>query len=224
MDARTIYTDAYAPLYRQIYIDHPQWHAKHDHNERVLRSLLGQASSWLDVCCGQAWHFTRFPEIFERAGIDISAAQLAIARRDNPSATFFEADVRSFDFPAPRTFDLVTSFWGSYSYLDTEAEVFAFADKLVRWTAPGGSLYLELITPELLPDYNHSEFAGHTASATEVSAADPVCWSFHDPGGTHALISPRPALFLDRLAPHFAELSSAAIITTMRQVVACGRR
>lgn len=218
-----LYSASYAPIYRRIFIEHPQWRAKHQRNLEILRSLLSPESRWLDLLCGQAWHFSQLPEVGSRTGVDASAAQLAFARRECPAATFIEADVLSCDLEAA-SFDVVTSFWGSYSYLDDPDRIARFVARMIEWTAPGGAVYLELITPETLLAFNRIAFAAETGSATELRSADATRWSFRDPAGVHRLTSPPIAFFRELLAPHFAVVELRGSVSTMKQLVARERR
>jgi hypothetical protein len=224
MDARGLYDDGYAATYRALYIDHPQWREKHDCNLAIVRSLVSRTSSWLDTFCGQAWHFSQVGEVGGKTGVDASAAQLREARRANPGASFVEADVLACDLIAlgGAPFDLVTCFWGSMSYLGGEEAIAAFLRGAAVWTAPGGSLYLELITPATLAAFNQTDFAAETGSRT---AADPDgwSWSYEDPGGRHELYSPPLGFFRERLEPWFERVELRGMVATMQQLVAVGR-
>lgn len=226
MDVRELYGDRYSEIYRELYIHHPMWGGKHARNREIVRSLLPPppGGSWLDLCCGQAWHFAQV-EGAAKTGVDVSAAQLAHARRDNPGAAFLEADVLdpALDARLGRRFDLVTSFWGAYSYLDDLERIAAFVRRAIGWTAPGGALYLELITPATLAAFNATPFAGDTGSAVELRSPDGVAWSYRDPGGRHALTSPPAPFFEALLAPCFRSVESRGTVATMVQLVAAGR-
>jgi SAM-dependent methyltransferase len=68
-------------------------------------------------------------------GVDISSAQLALARVNVPDATFLQADLTTLDIP-PGTFDAVVAF-----YVLTHVPRDAHADLLARirgWLRPGG--------------------------------------------------------------------------------------
>lgn len=220
MEARELYDDDYAQVYRALYIDHAMWRAKHEMNVKIVRSLLPPGGAWLDTCCGQAWHFTQIDGV-AKTGIDVSAAQLARARAANPDAAFLEADV--LDAPLDARFDLVTCFWGAYSYLGDRARIAAFVRRAIGWTAPGGALYFELITPATLAAFNQTAFAGETGSAVRLRSDDGEAWSYRDPGGWHDLTSPPVAFFEQALAPWFAGVEVRGVIATMVQLVAAGR-
>lgn len=222
MEPRALYSEAYAAAYRALYVDHPMWHAKHAMNLGLVRALVPPGGRWLDACCGQAWHFTQVAGV-AKTGVDLSPAQLARARRDNPDARFLEADVLAAELG--ERFDLVTSFWGAYAYLDDHARIAAFVARGIEWTAPGGALYLELLTPDTLAAFNATAFADQTASAVEIrgALADGVAWSFHDPGGRHDLTCPSIGFFERALAPWFHTVEVRGVVATMAQLVAVGR-
>jgi SAM-dependent methyltransferase len=226
MYARDLYDDSYAAIYRALYIDHPQWRDKHSCNVAIVRSLVSRQSSWLDTFCGQAWHFSQVGEVERRIGVDVSAAQLRAARHANPEAVFIEADVLAVDAGdlGGDGFDLVTCFWGSLSYLDGPGAIAAFLGRAAAWTAPGGSLYLELITPATLEAFNQSGFAAETGSRTGAGGAGEWAWSYDDPGGRHEMVSPPLGFFRERLAPWFEQVELRAMVATMQQLVATGRR
>lgn len=221
--ASDIYREGYAPVYEGLFIKHPFWERKRVFNTTAIAALLSPFDLWLDTCCGQGWHLARFPH-HRRVGLDASAAQITRARRHNPGVPFIQADLSDYEFPGGERFDLVTQFWSSYSYLNDEARIRAWVDKLVRWTAPGGDLYLELTVPEYLEDFNASDFAKETRTRVVLQSADGVRWHFHDPGGIHRMMSPPPEFFTDLVAPHFAEVDSSVVVQTLRQFIARRKR
>ena len=218
-----IYDGRYAPEYEALFINHPLWKPKLRCNLLMLGALLKPLGNWLDTCCGQGWHLAQFPH-HERMGIDLSAAQLDLARQQNPGVPFIMADLAGYDFPDGDRFDLVTNFWSAYSYLNDEDAIRALVQKLVRWTAPGGSLYLELTVPELLEDFNDCEFAAETGSRVVLQSPDGVRWKFHDVGGVHHMMSPKLDFFTALIAPHFAEVNHSTVVRSIRQLVARGKR
>lgn len=214
-----IYDDGYAPSYERLFVEHPFWEPKRAFNTAAIASLLSPLDLWLDTCCGQGWHLARFPH-HRRLGLDASAAQIKLARRHNPGVPFIQANLADHEFPGATRFDLITQFWSSYSYLNDEASIRALVTKLVRWTAPGGALYLELTVPEALEDFNASDFAKETHTRVVLQSADGVRWQFHDPGGIHRMMSPPLEFFTDLVAPHFAQVESSAVVQTLRQFIA----
>ncbi|MCY3634700.1 MAG: class I SAM-dependent methyltransferase [bacterium] len=218
-----IYDQHYSQEYAALFIKHPYWASKLQFNVAALGRLLKPLGNWVDVCCGQGWHLAQFPH-HQRTGIDLSTAQLDRARALNPGVHFVQADLADYEFPEEQRFDVVSSFWSSYSYLADEDAIRAVVEKLIRWTAPGGTLYLELTSPEMLGEFNQSEFAVDTGSKVTLQTPDGVRWLFEDPGGLHQLISPPVEFFSDLIEPHFATINHSVVIRTIRQLIAQHKR
>ena len=218
-----IYSDRYVPHYAALYIDHPSWEPKLRYNVALLNTLLNPLGNWLDTCCGQGWHLAQFPR-HRRMGIDLSAAQLDRARQQNPGVPFIQADIIDYEFPDGQRFDLVSNFWSAYSYLNDEDAIRTLVQKLVRWTAPGGALYLELTVPELLEESNDCEFAAKTGTRVTLLSPDGVFWQYRDVGGVHQMMSPPLEFFTDIITPAFGEISSSTVVRAIRQLVARGKR
>ncbi len=218
-----IYGERYVRPYAALYIDHPLWEPKLRCNAGLLSRLLKPLGNWLDTCCGQGWHLAQFPN-HRRMGIDRSAAQLEQAKLQNPGVPFIKADITDYEFPDGQRFDMVSNFWSSYSYLNDEDAIRGLLEKLVRWTAPGGALYVELTVPELLEDFNNSEFAAETGARVSLQSPDGVRWNYHDAGGVHRMMSPPLEFFTDIIAPHFAGTSHSTVVRAIRQLVAWGKR
>ena len=51
--------------------------------------------------------------------------------------------------------------------------------------------YLEPTVPELLEDFNDSEFAAETGASVSLQSPDGVRWNYHDAGGVHRMMSPQ---------------------------------
>ena len=84
--------------------------------------------------------------------------------------------------------------------------------------------YLELTVPELLEDFNASEFAAETGASVSLQSPDGVRWNYHDAGGIHRMMSPQLAFFTDIIAPHFAGMSHSTVVRAIRQLVAWDKR
>ncbi len=218
-----IYGERYVQPYAALYIDHPLWEPKLQCNVALLSRLLKPLGNWLDTCCGQGWHLAQFPS-HRRMGIDVSAAQLEQARLHNPGVPFIQADITDYEVPDGQRFDLVSNFWSAYSYLNDEDAIRELVEKLVRWTAPGGALYVELTVPELLEAFNDSEFAEETGARVSLRSPDGVYWDYQDAGGVHRMMSPPLEFFTDIIAPHFAGMNHSTVVRAVRQLVAWGKR
>ena len=219
MNSANIYNERYAPEYLESFIQHPFWERKGAFNTGALSRLLKPLGEWIDVCCGQGWHLAQFP-YHRRIGIDASAAQLRQAKRRNPNVDFIHADICEYEFPGERRFDLVSCFGSSYSYMEDEDEIGAFVQKMIRWTAPDGALYIEITDPAFMEAFNECDFALETGTRVVLQSSDGVRWQFHDSGGVHRLKSPKTDFFIDLIEPHFAEVDYSSVIQGHRQVIA----
>lgn len=219
------YTRAYAETYDALYLH--GWERKHATNIAVLESLRGlhaePGSCWIDLACGQAWHFAQLPSDGIQVGVDISEAQLAKAVQRAPKARFVLADLGSVPLAAGcATF--VTGFWAGYCYLGTVARVLDLFRRATEWIAPGGALYVEVLPPEHLASFNTSRFAARTGFRVEPVSPDYVNWVYRDLGGVHRMCSPPLPAILAVLAPHFQAVRVVATDGFMCHVVAQGRR
>ena len=106
---------------------------------RFLAELTGRltgGSAVLDLGCGAGVPCTALlAERHDVVGVDLSASQLALARRAVPRARFRQGDMTAVSFP-DGGFDAVTAF---YSVLhvprEEHGELFA---RIARWLRPGG--------------------------------------------------------------------------------------
>ena len=223
---RSIYDEQYARAYPELYLS--PWPDKHKRNVAVLGELLDELASaggvprWLDVACGQAWHFSALRGRAEMVGVDLSDAQLARARADCPEATFVCADMSAIELPVAG-FDLVTNFWAGYCYLRSQARITALLERSVRWLAPGGALYIEVLTGEALASFNSSQYAGRTGFAVTSLSADGCDWEYEDAGGVHQMTSPPLERFIETLRPTFGVVEAYNNGGFMTDLVCRGR-
>jgi SAM-dependent methyltransferase len=127
--------------YDRIAERHLTWAAGARQEERQLytHELLDRLPAGADVLelgCGQGTPTTKLlAERFAVTGADISAAQLVIARREVPNATYLHADMASLTFP-PNSFDGVAAF---YSLIHVPRdEHAALLARIASWLRPGG--------------------------------------------------------------------------------------
>ncbi len=224
-DALSIYGDAYTKEYTSLYL-HP-WKAKHQLNVRNIESLLDdirhqRTVRWLDLACGQAWHFSNAGRGVRKVGLDLSRAQLEAAQRVNPEASFIRGDMASSVFRGA-SFDLVTSFWGAYCYLENVDRILAFLHNAIESTRPGGAFYMEVLLAEDLEAFNQSIFAGRTGFRVSPRRPDYSQWSYRDSGGEHIMMSPPLDLFVSVLSQSFARVEAEHDSGFMVHLIATGR-
>jgi SAM-dependent methyltransferase len=103
-----------------------------------LIALLPAGADVLELGCGAGVPCTReLARTCRVTGVDISAAQIALARQHVPQATFLQADMAALDLP-PASFDAVVAF---YSLIHVpRAEHAGLLAQIARWLRPGGLL------------------------------------------------------------------------------------
>lgn len=204
-----LYNQEYARGFEKLYLDKlPEKHLLNILNlKRIITALPQRRTRWLDLACGQAWHFSQFRNSLTRIGVDLSIHQLDRARKRNPSAAFARADISEIIFPA-NSFDLVTNFWAGYCYLDDQSTILKVFERACTWLRPGGALYLEVLAPEDVAMFNSSKYARGTGFRVEGRTPDHRKWAYFDPGGRHNMTSPPLQAFVDTFQPHFHEVES----------------
>jgi cyclopropane fatty-acyl-phospholipid synthase-like methyltransferase len=101
----------------------------------------------LDLGCGAGLpSMRRLAESFSVVGVDISAEQIARARRNVPGAQLLRADVREVDFRTA-SFDGVCALY-SIAHVPREDHAGLFAS-VRRWLRPGGVFLASLGTGDL---------------------------------------------------------------------------
>lgn len=117
--------------------------------ERLPPRPGGAVRSLLDVACGTGEHLRFLRQELEVAGVDRSAAMLAVARRKLPGVRLERADMTTLRLE--RRFDLVTCLFSSVGYLDGEAALREAIRRMAAQLEPGGLLIVEsALTPERL--------------------------------------------------------------------------
>lgn len=97
---------------------------------------LADGARVLDLGCGSGLPSTRLlAERFEVTGVDVSAGQLAAARRNVPAARFVHGDLATIDLPEA-SWDGVVALY-SLAHVP-RAEHGAVFERVARWLVPGG--------------------------------------------------------------------------------------
>jgi SAM-dependent methyltransferase len=126
---------------------------------RYVDAILGRlepGSTVVDLGCGPGDPATRLlSEAYQVLGVDISAGQLAIARRRAPHASFVQADLTRFALQ-PNSVDAVVSFYAT-GHLPAAAHAPFYAE-VARWLRPGGLLVTS--APLSIGDDDDDEWLG----------------------------------------------------------------
>jgi cyclopropane fatty-acyl-phospholipid synthase-like methyltransferase len=108
----------------------------------LLMVRLPQGGRVLDLGCGAGLPSTlRLSERFEVTGVDISAEQLRLARRNLPAAELVKADIAEVEF-APGSFDGVVSFY-ALGHLPRE-HLGPLFGRVRSWLRPNGAFLTSL--------------------------------------------------------------------------------
>ncbi|WP_410670475.1 class I SAM-dependent methyltransferase [Amycolatopsis sp. cmx-4-68] len=147
-DARRIVESGYDSS-AQRYLE---WSARIPDDPRLrflaeLTDRLAGGARVLDLGCGAGVPCTaRLAERHDVLGVDLSASQLDLARRNVPAARFEQGDMTALSFP-DGSFDAVTAF---YSVLHVPREAHgALFTRIAGWLRPGGWFLAALGCSEL---------------------------------------------------------------------------
>ena len=133
-----------------------------------LASLLPPGATVVDLGCGAGVPVTRWlaDRSFVVTGVDVSARQLELARKNVPAGTFLKADMTELAF-VTESFDAVIAF---HSLIHVpRAEHPALLENIHRWLKPGGA-FLATMTV--------SEYEGREEDWEGWGA--PMVWSHYD--------------------------------------------
>jgi SAM-dependent methyltransferase len=124
--------------------------------ERAVRRIpLG--SDVLDLGCGAGIPMTRALAAGRRVtGVDLSARQIELARRNVPEASFIQADMTTLELP-PESLDAVVAFY-SLTHLP-QAELPVVLASILRWLRPGG-VFLGSMGAHEAPDEIEADWLG----------------------------------------------------------------
>jgi SAM-dependent methyltransferase len=100
-----------------------------------LESTLAPGSAVLDLGCGPGVPAARLARRHRLTCVDVSEAQLELARAAVPEATFLRADMTEVEL-APESFDAVVALF-SIQHLPREEQPALF-ERIAGWLRPGG--------------------------------------------------------------------------------------
>jgi SAM-dependent methyltransferase len=124
--------------------------------ERAM-GLIPPGADVLELGCGAGIPMTRaLAADRDVTGVDISAAQIEMARRNVPAATFMQADMTTIDFP-PGSFDAVVAFY-SLTHVPRDEQP-ALLRNIRAWLRPGG-LFLASMGADASPDDVEEDWLG----------------------------------------------------------------
>ncbi|MCT7958963.1 phytanoyl-CoA dioxygenase family protein [Laspinema palackyanum] len=151
-DVLKIYDRNYAQNYNQRFLLNDLSKIDADFEQETIAQLLdeiGDNPLWLDVACGTGYFLSRFPDV-ERAGLDISPAMLEAARQANPNIPLVRGDYRDRRPQWEGKWDLVSSMWWAYGYVESLAELEQLVANFADWISDRGICFLPVCEPELI--------------------------------------------------------------------------
>jgi SAM-dependent methyltransferase len=140
VDPKRIVADGYDTIARRYLA----WSALDPSPERMrylarLLDLLTPGVAVLELGCGAGVPVTQaLAQKCRVTGVDISAAQIALAREHVPSATFIQSDMTALDF-SRHSFDAVVGFYTLTHVPRTEHA--ALLARIHNWLRPGGLFF-----------------------------------------------------------------------------------
>ena len=141
-----------------------------------LASLLPSGAAVLDLGCGAGVPVTRWlaNRSFAVTGVDVSARQLDLARKNVPAGTFLKADMTELTF-APESFDAAVAF---HSIIHVpRAEHLALLESIHRWLRPEGVFLATMSVSE--NEGREEDWEGWGA---------PMVWSHYDSEANVAML------------------------------------
>jgi SAM-dependent methyltransferase len=175
LDPKRIVADGYDAIARR----YMEWSDLDPSPERMrqlarLLDLLPGGARVLELGCGAGVPVTHaLTRRCQVVGVDISAAQIALAQAHVPAAEFIQSDMSALDFP-PCSFDAVVGF---YTLIHVpRAEHAALLARIHSWLRPGGLFFATM-------------GAGDTPAAVEPDwLGAPMYWSHFDADTNRALV------------------------------------
>jgi ubiquinone/menaquinone biosynthesis C-methylase UbiE len=113
----------------------------------LLRQLIPNAQSLLDVACGTGKHLEYLRSYYHVEGLDLNPDLLEIARGRCPGIPIHQANM--VDFQLEHMFDVITCLFSSIGYVKTLKNMERTISTMARHLKPGGVVILEpWFTPE----------------------------------------------------------------------------
>lgn len=115
--------------------------------DREIQTRRPGARTLLDVACGTGGHLQHLAARYDAEGVDVSSAQIEVARGRVPGARLQVGDM--LDLALDRRFDAVTCLFSAIGYTLTVERMGQAIAAMARHLAPGGVLIVEpWFTPE----------------------------------------------------------------------------
>lgn len=145
-----------AAVYDAIYTSKKDYRVEAERVHELIQSLKRtNGNDLLDVACGTGLHDAYLQEWYNLVGLDISPAQLEVARGRLPHTSFHQADMTNFDLGIQ--FDAVTCLFSAIGHLLTLEKLNQALVCMAAHLKPGGVLIVE---PWFSPSTFHPGLVG----------------------------------------------------------------
>jgi len=127
-------------------------HRDESEAERAIELIAGQVRgrdirAVLDLACGAGRHSQALLDRWWTVGLDLSAALLRVAKREDSDAPYVRADMRELPFIA-QSFDLVVNLFTSFGYFDDDREHARVLACLRSAMRPAGTLVIDFLNAD----------------------------------------------------------------------------
>lgn len=195
-----------ASVYDAIYEQTKDYAQEAELLHRLIEQLkLTSGNRLLDIACGTGLHDQYLQEWYEVEGLDLSEAQLAIARHRLPDMMFYQDNMISFDLGV--RYDIITCLFSAIGHLKYE-ELQSGIANMARHLLPGGVI---LVEPWLQPNmWQEGHISIESIDLPDLKAAR-ICRSFLEGRTTRLEMSylvGRP-----QGTEHFTEVIEATLFT-----------
>ncbi|HXY18173.1 MAG TPA: class I SAM-dependent methyltransferase [Candidatus Nitrosopolaris sp.] len=161
----------------------------------------------LEAACGTGSYMKHLRNQFSIDGFDLSAEQVATAKKKLPENHIVQADMLNFDMG--QTYDAVLCLFSSIGYLKTKGNLDKAVANMARHLKPGGVVIIE---PWLKPeDYIEGNISMESASSNGKLSVDRMGYSRRE--GNISVVDLHHMVGTERGVQHFLEVHELAMYT-----------
>lgn len=184
-----LYDKSYAETYNYRFLTEEPTVTKTVDELKVIQTLLKlfDSSNWLDIACGTGFYLSQFPD-HKRVGLDLSPDMLEVAKSRNKEVLFYNNDYKNGHTFEADQFDVITSLWWAYTFVDKIDEIDVLISNIRKWLKPDGICFLPVcdISRNLLLSTNNI-FPYYPSPTTPVYGGmhrmEAVIWSYFEENG-----------------------------------------
>lgn len=161
------YTRMTGEIYDLIYADKDYAGQATKLSELIKERSESGGSRILEAACGTGTYMEHLRDRFSVDGFDLSAEQVAAAKKKLPNANIVQADMLDFDMG--QTYDVVLCLFSSIGYLKTKENLGKAIYNMARHVKPGG---LVIVEPWLkVEDFIEGKISQEEGSTNDLSVS-----------------------------------------------------